>query len=61
MGKIGYLFKRITSMNYGKMFDTVKEAVNDVSTTSDTTEDLKTSVVSRIDQTQSAIDNAYRE
>ena len=25
MGKIGYLFKRITSMNYGKMFDTVKE------------------------------------
>ena len=25
MGKIGYLIKRITSMNYGKMFDTVKE------------------------------------
>ena len=44
-----------------QLFDTVKEAVNDVSTTSDTTEDLKTSVVSRIEQTQSAIDNAYRE
>mgnify|MGYP003505800480 CR=1 FL=1 len=25
MGKIGYLFKRITNMNYGKMLDTVKE------------------------------------
>ena len=25
MGKIGYLFKRITSMNYGKMFDTINE------------------------------------
>ena len=25
MGKIGYLIKRITSMNYGKLFDTVNE------------------------------------
>ena len=44
-----------------KAFDKVKDAVNDVATTSDTTETLKASVVSRIEQTQSAIDNAYRE
>lgn len=44
-----------------KLFDTVKQALNNVSTTSDTTEDLKTSVVNRISQTQVAIDNAYRE
>ena len=56
-------FKKATvgQSDMQKLFDTVKQALNNVSTTSDTTEDLKTSVVNRINQTQVAIDNAYRE
>ena len=56
-------FKKATveQSDMQKLFDTVKQALNNVSTTSDTTEDLKTSVVNRISQTQVAIDNAYRE
>ncbi len=44
-----------------ELFDTVKEATNDVLTTSETTEQMKAMVVERIDSTQSAIENAYRE
>lgn len=51
----------VSQSDMQQLFDTVKETLNDVSTTSDTTEDIKTSVVSRVEQTQSAIDNAYRE
>ena len=51
----------VSQSDMQQLFDTVKEALNDVSTTSDTTEDIKASVVSRVEQTQSAIDNAYRE
>ena len=51
----------VSQSDMQQLFDKVKDAVNDVATTSDTTETLKASVVSRIEQTQSAIDNAYRE
>lgn len=51
----------VSQSDMQQLFDTVKDALNDVSTTSDTTEDIKTNVVSRVEQTQSAIDNAYRE
>lgn len=51
----------VSQTDMQQLFDKVKDAVNDVATTSDTTETLKASVVSRIEQTQSAIDNAYRE
>lgn len=43
------------------LFDVVNNAANDVATTSDTTEQLKSDALSRIEATQSAIDNAYRE
>ena len=48
-----------TDMN--SVFEAVSEATNDVSTTSDKTEQLKNDVQSRIEATRNAIENAYRE
>ena len=44
-----------------QLFNTVKEAVADVDTTSDKTEQLKNDVVARFDSVETAITNAYRE
>lgn len=56
-------FKKATvnQQDMQQLFEVVQQELNKVSTTSDTTEDLKVSVVNRIDQTRLAIDNAYRE
>ena len=43
------------------VFDSVKEAAEQVSTTSDKTGEIKSDVTSRFDSVKSAIDNAYRE
>ena len=44
-----------------QLFNTVKESVADVDTTSDKTEQLKNDVVARFDSVETAITNAYRE
>lgn len=44
-----------------QLFNTVKEAVADVDTTSDKTEQLINDVVARFDSVETAITNAYRE
>ena len=51
----------ITQADMNSVFETVSEATNDVSTTSDKTEQLKKDVQSRIEATRNAIENAYRE
>lgn len=51
----------ITQVDMNSVFETVSEATNDVSTTSDKTEQLKKDVQSRIEATRNAIENAYRE
>lgn len=51
----------VTQEDMQTLFDIVKTALNDVLTISDTTEQLKVDIISRIEATQSAIDNAYRE
>ena len=43
------------------LFQSVKTAANDVSTTSDKTEQLKNDVINRFDAAQLAIENAFRE
>lgn len=43
------------------VFDSVKKAAEQVSTTSDKTGEIKSDVTSRFDSVKSAIDNAYRE
>lgn len=44
-----------------ELFDAVKESVSAISTTTDKTEEIKNRLTNRINQTQKAIDNAYRE
>jgi len=44
-----------------KVFETVKKAAEDVSTTSDKTQQLKADVMARFESTETAIANAYRE
>jgi len=51
----------IAQADMNSAFETVSEATNDVSTTSDKTEQLKIDVQSRIEATRNAIENAYRE
>lgn len=51
----------VSKSDMESLFQTVKAAVNDVDTTSDKTEALKSEIVARLDATQAAIDNAYRE
>lgn len=51
----------ITQADMNAVFETVSDATNDVSTTSDKTEQLKKDVQSRIEATRNAIENAYRE
>lgn len=51
----------IAQSDMNSVFETVSEATNDVSTTSDKTEQLKKDVQSRIEATRNAIENAYRE
>lgn len=44
-----------------EVFDTVKEEVSAISTTTDKTETMKNKLSGRMDKVQEAIDNAYRE
>ena len=51
----------VTQSDMESVFDSVKNAVGQVSTTSDKTGGIKSDVISRFDSVKSAIDNAYRE
>lgn len=51
----------ITQYEMNELFEDVKEAATDVSTTSDKTKQLKEDVMKRFDSTQVAIENAFRE
>lgn len=51
----------VTQDDMYSVFETVSEATNNVSTTSDKTEQLKKDVLNRIEATRNAIENAYRE
>lgn len=51
----------IEKNDMSSLFETVKNAAKQVSTTSDKTEDLKNEVINRFDATELAIENAYRE
>lgn len=51
----------ITEPQMNSLFNTVKQAVSNVSTSTDKTADLKKDVIARFDSTQEAIENAYRE
>ena len=51
----------ISKSDMTSVFETVKAAAQQVSTTSDKTEQLKNEVMNRFDATELAIENAYRE
>lgn len=51
----------ITQNEMVSLFESVKNTASNVSTTSDKTEQLKSNVVARFDETELAIENAYRE
>ena len=51
----------VTQRDMENIFDSVKKAAGQVSTTSDKTGEIKSDVTSRFDSVKSAIDNAYRE
>ena len=51
----------VTQSDMESVFDSVKNAAGQVSTTSDKTGEIKSDVTSRFDSVKSAIDNAYRE
>ena len=51
----------VTQNDMESVFDSVKNAAEQVSTTSDKTGEIKSDVTSRFDSVKSAIDNAYRE
>lgn len=51
----------ISQARMESLFSTVKQAVSQVSTSTDKTTELKEEVISRFDSTSQAIENAYRE